>query len=187
MRRCGHERCAGQGGKPAAVTAGLLPTVLRSAEISDDGRYRYVLNRRWGHPSLPVMPWVALNPSLADGQVDDPSVRRMCGFARREGAGGICLLNAYAMRSPNPRRLAAAGDPVGPDNDRWLAGLAEDAGGMPVVVAWGAHPLALARVPRILELLAGIPLVCLGVTRSGAPRHPLYVRGDAKLIPWAPQ
>jgi hypothetical protein len=170
---------------------------VSEAVISADGLYRYVLNRRWADG--PVMPWLCLNPSTADATIDDPSIRRMCGFARREGCGGICVLNLYAVRSPSPDILRTRDrfkpdlpDPVGPDNDTWLAGLADlypiavihGDPVVPVVAAWGAHPLAAARVPRVLELLAGVPLVCLGTTRKGAPKHPLYVRGDAPLIPW---
>lgn len=172
--------------------------LVSEAVISDDGLYRYVLNRRWS--DRPVMPWICLNPSTADHEKNDPSVLRMCGFARREGCGGICVLNQYALRSPDPDVLRDAQwrgdpDPVGPDNDTWLASLGELgklatlASGeiVPVVAAWGANPMAAARVPRVLELLSGTPLVCLGVTARGAPRHPLYVRADAPLIPYAPQ
>lgn len=156
------------------------------AVISDDGTYRYALNRRWA-PDLPVMPWICLNPSTADARRDDPSVRRMCGFARREGCGGICVLNLYAIRSPSPDVLRGTGclDPVGPDNDRWLAGLAPGCDpAVPVVAAWGAHPAAAGRRLAVMKLLAGVPVACLGVTASGAPRHPLYVRGDAPLVPY---
>ena len=164
---------------------------VSEAVISEDDLYRYVLNRRWS--GEPVMPWICLNPSTADADADDPSIRRMCGFARREGCGGICVLNLYALRSPDPAALddaieIAGIDPVGPDNDKWIAGVAAGVTDMvarvPVVAAWGANKVAAARVPRVLGLLGGLPLVCLGVTASGAPRHPLYVRSDAPLIPW---
>jgi len=172
---------------------------VSEAVISGDGLYRYVLNRRWG-PG-PVMPWIGLNPSTADHRADDPTIRRMTAFARREGCGGICVLNLYAVRSPAPDILNTHDrfrpdlpDPVGPDNDRWLESLGElyplalAAGdpAVPVTAAWGAHPLAAARVPRVLELLGGIPLRCLGITGKGAPRHPLYVRGNTPFTPWPP-
>jgi len=162
---------------------------VSEAVISDDGLYRYVLNRRWS--GRPVMPWIGLNPSTADADADDPAVRRMCGFARREGCGGICVLNLYAVRSPAPSVLryhSDLADPVGPGNDKWIAGvaggIADMVANVPVVAAWGASPMAAARVPRVLELLHSVPVVCLGITASGAPRHPLYVRADAPLIPW---
>ena len=138
------------------------------------------------------MPWICLNPSTADAVTDDPSIRRMRGFAKREGCGGICVLNLYAVRSPDPSVLRHHGrfhpdlpDPVGPDNDKWLSILADWAlGEVPVVAAWGANPIAVSRATAVMKLLAGVPLACLGVTATGAPRHPLYVRADAPLIPW---
>jgi hypothetical protein len=169
---------------------------VSEAVISDDGLYRYVLNRRWSDG--PVMPWIMLNPSTADTQVNDATITRCCKLARRENCGGICVLNAYALRATDPVELKRHPDPVGPENDRWLAGLGELAKiachvdgeqAFPVVVAWGANPMAAARVRRVMELLAGIPVVCLGVTRSGAPKHPLArgrerVPDDAPLVPW---
>jgi hypothetical protein len=162
----------------------LFPPPAGGAVISADGVYRYELTRRWDE-TLPVLPWVCLNPSTADADVGDPSVRRMCGFARREGCGGIRLLNEYGLRTPNPYELLTVLDPVGPDNDRWLTDLAATAE-RPIVVAWGSHPLAAARAGRVCEILAGSPLVCLGLTSGGAPRHPLYLRADAPLIPYRP-
>ena len=166
----------------------LTPVMEDDAVISDDGLYRYALRRHWD--ARPVLPWLCLNPSTADASKNDPSVSRMCSFSRRESYGGICLLNLYALRSPHPSVLCDHPDPVGPENDKWIAGVAGfRVPRVPFVVAWGANPLAAARVPRVMELLAGIDVVCLGVTRSGAPKHPLArgrerVADDAPLIPW---
>jgi hypothetical protein len=171
--------------------AALIPDMIRDAEISACGTWRYVLNRRWDRV-LPVMGWVALNPSTADGEVDDTSVGRMCGFAVREGCGGICLLNMYGLRATDPavlRRHVEDGrlpDPVGPDNDRWLAGLAAAPDG-PVVVAWGEHaarPWARDRRAAVLGILTGVPLWCLGVTASGEPRHPCRLDAATPLVRW---
>lgn len=160
----------------------MVPCILSEAVLSPDGAYRYVLHRRWDAAG-PVMAWVGLNPSTADASADDATIRRMSAFARREGCGGICVLNLYALRSPDPAALARHPDPVGPDNDSWLRGLAPDG---PVIAAWGAHAAAGARWPAVTELLAaaGITLSCLGTTADGSPRHPLYVRADAPLSPW---
>jgi hypothetical protein len=150
-----------------------------SAEISADGAYRYRLTREWAVG--PVMAWIGLNPSDADADADDPTIRRMCGFARRERCGAIWVFNTHGLRSPDPAALRRHLDPIGPDNDAWLA-RCRDAD--IVVAAWGAHLFAAARATAIRELLADVPLMCLGVTASGAPRHPLYVRADAPLVPW---
>lgn len=152
------------------------------AVISEDGCYRYVLTRRWGGGR--VLSFVMLNPSTADASTDDATIRRCRGFARRERCDGIRVLNLYALRSPDPRLLLSHPDPAGPDNDRWLTGLADADG--PVIAAWGAHAAAEFRRDEVADLLAaaGVVLWCLGTTRDGSPRHPLYARADAPLRVW---
>ena len=154
-----------------------------AAKISKCGQYRYWLSRTWS--SGPPLVFVMLNPSTADAQVDDPTIRRCKGFARREGAGGVFVVNLYAYRATNPRFLRICADPVGPDNDVWLqrviAGTVET--GTPVVAAWGASAVP-GRVRAVLRLVPGADWRCLGVTRAGAPRHPLYVKGDQSLVPF---
>lgn len=168
---------------------GLADFPVSEAVISDDEVYRYVLNRRWGYYG-PVMPWIGLNPSKADARINDPTIYRMIMFAKREGCRGICVLNLHALRSTDPAELLRHPAPVGPENDRWLAGLREDTGG-PVVAAWGAHPFAAARVTEVLRLLAGVDLVCLGTTAAGHPKHPLArgkhrIPDTAPFVPWRP-
>jgi hypothetical protein len=41
-------------------------------------------------------------------------------------------------------------------------------------------------VELIAEQVGAHPL-CLGTTKSGAPRHPLYVRSDTPLVPYTEQ
>jgi len=165
-----------------------LPLPRSSAVISSCGRYRYWLERRWS-ASLPLT-FVMLNPSTADATIDDPTIRRCAGFARREGAGGIVVVNLYAFRATNPRDLASAADPVGTECDAHLdvAG-ACGCPGAPIIAAWGATKVGRApyrehdeRVAGVLARLRGFgPVHCLGSTASGAPRHPLYLPGDAPL------
>lgn len=177
----------GAPGSQPALALALSFDGASGAIVSDDGLYRYALTRTWRLDVLPLC-FVMLNPSTADALVDDRTVRRCMGFARREGAGGIRVVNLFAYRATSPAALRAWGlvddatnDPrIGPHNDRYLAALpaAER-----VVVAWGAFA-APGRIAHVVHLLALRPLYCLGVTASGAPRHPLYVRGDAPLVPW---
>ncbi|MFE2772275.1 DUF1643 domain-containing protein [Microbacterium resistens] len=144
------------------------------------GDYRYTLTRTWDTDRDSVV-FIMLNPSIADASVDDPTIRRCISFAKREGFGGIIVVNLYAFRATDPQAMFAAVDPVGPDNDRIIANAVA---GRTVIAAWSsyAHP---ARVAQVLALLPGTAsLRCLGVTKGGHPRHPLYVRGDAPLIPW---
>lgn len=147
--------------------------VAATADIRGD--YRYRLTRVWD-AALPLITFVLLNPSTADAEQLDPTLRRCVGFAKREGFGGILILNLYAFRTRDPKLMLAAVDPIGPDNDRVLA----SASGT-VVAGWGTNADA-KRVKRALELLPR--LHALGVTKDGHPRHPLYVHAAAPLIEW---
>jgi hypothetical protein len=155
-----------------------------TATFSDDGRYRYDLTRRWD--TNPLALWIMLNPSTANATIDDPTIRRCTGFARREHAGGIVVVNLFALRATQPDTLHTVADPVGPANvatiHRWLH--SDDIA--IAVAAWGAWTGREHARPAISELArnAGRPLLCLGHTQSGAPRHPLYVSRHAPLIPY---
>ena len=144
-----------------------------SATADIRGDYRYRLTREWD-PALETMTFVLLNPSTANAEQLDPTLRRCVRFAQREGYGGMVIVNLYAFRTKNPKAMMAATDPVGPDNDRVLSGVTGT-----VVAGWGtsAEP---ARVARALALLPR--LHSLGVTKHGHPRHPLYVPSDAPLL-----
>jgi hypothetical protein len=159
-------------------------TMQTHAVISADGIYRYELGRTWDE-SLPPMTFVMLNPSTADAELDDPTIRRCIGFAKREGAGGILVANLYAFRATDPKVMLRAVDPVGSENDMTILRLVSYAlmrGGR-VVVAWGANADA-RRVRHVRKLLYPLALHCLGVTKDGHPKHPLYISGDAPLIEW---
>jgi len=153
------------------------------AVISPCGLYRYRLTRTWDRELRPAA-FVMLNPSTADATVDDPTIRRCVGFAKREGCGGIVVVNLFALRSTDPAGLLAAADPVGPDNDRHIREAAEQC--HPVIAAWGAHGDHDLRNLHVRDMLGEISVgvMCLGTTKGGHPRHPLYVKGDAPLVPW---
>jgi hypothetical protein len=161
-----------------------LVAVTKSASISDCGQYRYRLTRYWG-PGY-MLPFVMLNPSIADASLDDPTIRRCMGFARREGAGGIIVVNLYAFRATSPGDLMRAGKPPGPDNKTALVHIAQEsiATDMPIVCAWGAGGGAMSLA--VVDLLSQFRprLLCLGFTKDGSPRHPLYVKGDQPLVPF---
>jgi hypothetical protein len=128
--------------------------------------------------------FVLLNPSTADATLDDPTIRRCRSFAASWGNDGIIVANLYALRSPDPAYLWKHPNPVGPENDDHLYELSISHGR--IVCAWGAN----AEIDRVCDVAkifrdAGAKLFCLGVTRHGAPRHPLYVRADQPpLIEW---
>src|SRR5688500_18287560 len=110
--------------------------MIKKATLSACGRYRYHLERRWATHVLPI---VMLNPSTADAEIDDPTIRRCMGFAKRDGYGGIAVCNLYALRSPSPDDLWRADDPYGPDNGEALRRLAlyASVNTLPILCAWG--------------------------------------------------
>lgn len=171
-----------------AVTnaASLFTDPLRGAIIDGSGLFRYRLWRALGQPAEGRVLFVMLNPSTADASVDDPTIRRCIGFARRWGAGALDVVNLYALRATDPGELRRAADPVGPDNDRHIVEAAREAS--IIVCAWGAHPFARRRAAHVSGLLraVGTPLECLHVTADGSPRHPLYVRGATSRVEWPP-
>lgn len=156
-----------------------------TAVFSRDGIYRYALTRLWSSSPRRAT-FIMLNPSTADGRRDDPTIRRCINFAKREGAGGLTVVNLYAYRATSPNDLWLTNDPIGPENDRVLADVLCTAGDL-VIAAWGSHARA-ERVERLGSIAAAcdIQLMALGQTKSGQPRHPLYLPSAAQLTPWAP-
>lgn len=156
-----------------------LVAMERGAVFSECLRYRTRLFRTWDR-RRPGILFIMLNPSTADAEVDDPTVRRCIGFAVRWGYGHIEVRNIFALRSTSPWVLYTAEDPVG-DNPIVYPG--DDFG--KVVVAWGNHGSLGGRGNAVLEMLVkeGIPVYHFGLTREGQPRHPLYLRNDVTLEP----
>lgn len=163
------------------------PTELRTAVFSPDQAYRYVLQIVWDE-SRPLMIGLCLNPSKATHLVNDPTVERCCRRAMMLGFGGFVMLNAFAFRATEPADMKAAADPIGRENDRvlreWFTAAAER--GWTVMAGWGVHAVHRGRQDQVRDLLvaSGVQAMCLGKTRDGAPRHPLYIGYAAPLLPW---
>jgi hypothetical protein len=130
---------------------------------------------------LPAVCFVMLNPSTADAFQDDPTIRRCIGFARAWGYGGLHVVNLYSFRTPSPAYLKKAPRPNGPDNDAHLHQAA--AAATRVVAAWGNHGDRMRVADVLAQLRAATgQVMCLGMTRTGAPRHPLYVPAATQLV-----
>jgi hypothetical protein len=148
--------------------------------------YRYTLFRDLGMQG-PTLTVVMLNPSTADAVQDDPTIRRVIGFAKAIGSGAVSVLNLFAVRATDPRAMLSADDPVGPRNDEHLTQaleLARDEGRF-VLAAWGAHGGHCSRDFHVMHRLgAGVEWRCLGRTHRGFPRHPLYVSKAQVMVPF---
>ena len=149
----------------------------RIADFSSCRKYRYTL-WQWWDKKKPYVMFIGLNPSTADEVQDDPTVRRCIRFAQRWGYGGFCMTNLFAFRATDPKEMKAQEEPIGPLNDEWLVEIAQGAG--IVVAAWGVHGVHMNRENRVINILED--LCCLGITKEGHPRHPLYMKNDTKLM-----
>ena len=156
-------------------------TVAKGAEVSSCGTYRYSLTRTWD--CMPMVGWIMLNPSTADADQDDPTIRKCIGFAKRWGCGGIHVVNLFAFRATDPSALDAADDPVGPRNDANLMDVFVRC--ERVVAAWGTGGSRFGRGRHLMRLVeaCGQKLDALRLTKDGHPGHPLYVPYDTALIP----
>ncbi len=145
--------------------------------FSPTRKYRYVLWRRWqpGSKSLAV---IGLNPSTADEVIDDPTIRRCIGFAKSWGFDALCMLNLFAFRATDPAVMAVQSDPIGPENDKFIVA-ATQAASM-TLAAWGTHGSFMGRGEQVLRLIPSVH--CLGITKHGFPKHPLYIKGDTQPI-----
>lgn len=169
-----------------------LGVFKRDAMVSQCGKYRYWLTRRWGPGK--VLLYIMLNPSTADATVDDQTIRRCVYFARRDGYDGISVLNLYAYRATSPKELRAfigkGGDAVGPDNLYWIRECAH--GVSKVVLAWGN--LSFKDQDRHHEVLQAtfnalprdVNYLCLGATANESPRHPSRLGNGVKFEEYLP-
>lgn len=166
----------------------LLPGHIGDAEFSECGRYRLWLSRAWETP--PDTPysyalWIGMNPSTAEGDVDDPTIRREIAFTKAMGiSSGYVKCNVMDYRATDPKQLLTV-SPCSPKNLECIFRHAECA--ERVILAYGSLPKRLRRyADDVVSMLRrkGLPTYCMGKTASGAPRHPLYLPSTAKCEPW---
>lgn len=154
------------------------------AIISGCKNYRYALTRQFdGLFNYSSCIFLMLNPSTADENIDDPTIRRCINFAKSWECGGLIVGNLYALRATNPNDLWKHSDPVGNMNDTNLRLIAKN--NVDIVCAWGDNAKP-ERANHVIEMLTanGNRLWHLGLTKSGNPRHPLYIKSDKALERW---
>ncbi|MFN6352757.1 MAG: DUF1643 domain-containing protein [Cyanobacteriota bacterium] len=165
-----------------------------AAHFSPCGRYRWWLLRPWC-PDRSAIVFLGLNPSTANGNRDDPTLRRLRGLAARWGHGRLLVLNLFSRVGSDPAQLRRCPQPVGEHTDAWLAtalgwlqAQPQHAPGPPprVWVGWGHQGGLHGRHRVMLDVLRcwGGEVVCVGVTREGYPRHPLYCRASQPPLPF---
>ncbi|MEQ8755016.1 MAG: DUF1643 domain-containing protein [Coleofasciculus sp. G1-WW12-02] len=151
----------------------------KDAVIDSTGCYRYSLLREW-NPNSRKVAFIMLNPSRADATTDDPTLRRCISFAQSWGYGSLEVVNLFGYRATKPADLIKVKDPVGSENDRYLQEAVKR--GNRTILAWGNRGILRNRCREVLDLLTDCdPLYCLGITKIGCPRHPLYVKSNTEL------
>jgi hypothetical protein len=157
-----------------------MDPMQRYADFSPDRRYRYFLARRWREG--PCLVYCGMNPSRGDESGEDPTLRRMIGFANRDGFGAITVVNLFGLVSVNPQAVFGATDPVGEENDQAIAGACTGREVRKLVACWGLAPaMRPARVETVLTLLRQHgDVYCLGRTigKFQMPLHPLRLRSE---------
>ena len=132
-----------------------------------------------------MVAFIMLNPSTADENVLDPTLRRCMGFAGQWGYGGMEIVNLFAYRATDPSKLRQVNDPVGDENDLTIR-LAEDRNEI-MVAGWGVHGTYQGRDQAVLENRRyPDKWHCLGLTKDGHPRHPLYLAKSLTPERWLP-
>lgn len=156
---------------------------------SRDGAYRYWLHRRNEHGKGWAV-FLMLNPSIADAQRADPTMRRCREFSRMWDHAGFVIVNLFAAISTQPEALLEHDAPIGPENDRYIKSAVEmSRDGGTFICGWGAHDFASPRVSEVMKMLRHVKRLkpmCLGYTKGRMPRHPLFVAGNVQPEPFIP-
>ena len=149
------------------------------ADFDQTGKYRYKLWRIWNKDE-PTILFIMLNPSTANAETDDPTIRRCLNFAKSWGYGGIEVVNLFALVSSDPEKLLTTPNSIGENNGQVI--LQASGRSKKIIVAWGAFREAIARGKEVIRLLDKFDIYCLGRTKSGHPKHPLYLRSDVNPV-----
>ena len=160
--------------------------VTTSAVLSDCLNYRYSLTRVWDDTKPRVL-FIMLNPSTADAEKDDPTIRRCIGFAKDWGYGGIYVVNLFSLRATNPKDLLTAPFVVGVENEKWIRRMSSLS--HLVVCAWGNSSIVKKLQKRLdhnWKPLSWVhkPLHYLELSKDGTPKHPLYLPKHLTPIPY---
>lgn len=158
------------------------PNIYHGARIVGD--YRYSLYRMWDFKK-PKATWIMLNPSTADADKDDPTIKRCIWFSKKFGCGGMTVVNLFPFRATSPKALTSAHNPLGMHNKNTINTYCHP--GRLVICAWGNHGDYMNQAMWTIDDIqkahgVDTKLWRLGPpTKSGQPRHPLYLSKDTEL------
>lgn len=149
------------------------------ATFSPCKEYRYNLFRIWDS-SLKILGVVMLNPSKAGDKDNDNTINSLIRIAASNGYGGIDVVNLYALISEKPSYLNTHYNPLGKNNHEYIDALIGDFEN--ILLAWGSHKFNKIQIDRVLYKFHHRDFLCLKINADGNPKHPLYCKGDSKLL-----
>lgn len=159
-----------------------------TAYFSPDRAHRYWLIRDWKPGERRCM-WIGLNPSTADENRLDPTLRRIYDYSETWGYTGFVMTNLFAFRATIPRVMLLNPEPVGPDNDRHILEIADEVD--KIMCVWGTDGVHRNRSQEVVDMLTDAghfsKLHALAMTKGGEPGHPLYLRKNALPFPYPPR
>lgn len=151
--------------------------MIRLAKFDPSRAYRYWLLRAWDD-SKPTVMCIGLNPSTADEERDDPTIRRLISLFDRAGFGSFYMTNLFALVTPYPAELFKSVNPIG-ENDSHLRDIRKRC--EKVVFAWGNFKVN-GRDKEVTEMFPDS--CCFGLNKNGTPKHPLYLPACTAIVPF---
>jgi hypothetical protein len=151
------------------------------ATFSTCRTYRYHLAPRWGSGTR-TLAAIGLNPG--DKVENSPTVRNWIRAAKGAGFDALSIVNLFAYRTTAWQKLLALDDAtrIGPENDASIRRAVAESEA--VLVSWGAHGDEWPERVRQVVRLVNKPMLCLGTTQTGQPRHPQAVKASRELVSW---
>ncbi len=150
-------------------------TIKKNAILSQDRKHRYMLSRIWDENTGAVV-FIGLNPSTADENNDDRTIKKCIKYAKDWGYGGIYMINLFSFRATNPNKMLSALNPTNDENDKYIEKYINI--GKKVICAWGNDGSFQDRNNDITNKFKD--LYCLKLNQTGQPAHPLYLEDNLK-------
>lgn len=122
--------------------------------------------------------FIGLNPSTANENTNDRTIKRVMAIANHNGYGGVYMMNLFLFVSTDPDQLKTIGDFL--MNDYWLLRNSKQC--KDVLFAWGNFDV-IKETGRDKKIIAMFPNAkAIVLNKSGSPKHPLYCKKESLII-----
>lgn len=144
-------------------------------------KYRYYYSKSWGDKTN-ILTFIMFNPSTADINNDDATIKNCIKIAYHSGFEGIEVVNLFSLRSPNVsylNKIAQIDEIQNDENKAYLEKVL--ANSKNIVFAWGSHALTCKKkniMDNRKEKAIGLSinqnnnLYCISINKNNSPAHP---------------